>query len=118
PRTGSLTNYDENYTGGTNINANTNSIGFVNSVNTSGLCGFTDWRMPIKDELFGIVTSQASGPQIDSLWFPHTQSAGYWTASPFVGSPANARAVYFNYGLDAWDPRSGLFLVRLVRGNP
>ncbi|MCX8520952.1 MAG: immunoglobulin domain-containing protein, partial [Rhodoferax sp.] len=49
----------------TEVNASTNSIGYVNSVNASALCGYTDWRMPTKEELLGIVdTGQASAPKI------------------------------------------------------
>ena len=53
----------------------TNSIGYKNSVNTSALCGFTDWRMPTVDELVGILDrSQATSyPKIDSTWFPNTR---------------------------------------------
>ncbi|MCX8517043.1 MAG: DUF1566 domain-containing protein [Rhodoferax sp.] len=57
----------------TQISASNNSIGYVNSVNAgSGLCGYTDWRLPTVEELQGIVVSGQS-PSIDTAWFPNTQ---------------------------------------------
>ena len=65
----------------TDIDASSNSIGYKTSVNAgSGLCGFTDWRMPTKDELLGIVVD-GQDPKIDSTWFPNTRSDSYWTST-------------------------------------
>ena len=70
------------------IDASTNSIGYVNSVNAgSGLCGFKDWRLPTKEELQGIFASTGT-PRIDTTWFPNTQAAGYWSSSQYVGNVA------------------------------
>src|SRR5690606_22851797 len=45
---------------------------FAQSVNAAGLCGATDWRMPTKDELLGIVDlAQASPPKINPSFFPN-----------------------------------------------
>ena len=79
------------------IDVSTNSIGYKNSVNTSALCGYTDWRMPTKEELQGILASSGI-PQIDTTWFPNTQASWYWTSSPYVGSSGYAWYVYFHYG--------------------
>ena len=65
------------------IDASTNSIGYVKAVNASALCGFTDWRLPTKEELEGIVDKNQD-PTIDSVWFPNNQPWSYWTSSPFV----------------------------------
>ena len=54
------------------IDASTNSIGYKNSVNASALCGYTDWRLPTKEELQGILASSGN-PRIDTTWFPNTQ---------------------------------------------
>ena len=60
--TSTYTNYDSTSSGQklgggnptqTEIDAITNSIGYKNSVNTSALCGYTDWRLPTKEELRG-----------------------------------------------------------------
>ena len=106
------TNYDstasaQKWNGGTpvnptqaEINASTNSIGYVHSVNVgSGLCGFSDWRLPTKDELLGIRdASQASAPNIDSTWFPNTQAAFHWSSSLNVDNSS-----YYASGIDFGD---------------
>ena len=77
------------------IDASSNSIPYLNTVNASGLCGFTDWRLPTKVELEGIRDAgQAAAPLIDSMWFPNTLiDTEYWTSTPH---PTYA---YFVYGI-------------------
>ena len=104
--TSTYTNFDSTASaqksGGVNptqaeIDAPTNSIGYKNSVNTSALCGYTDWRLPTKEELQGILASSGS-PIIDTTWFPNTQANLYWTSSPFVGLSYSAWDVHFGDG--------------------
>ena len=102
------------------LNLGTNSVGYKNSVNTSALCGYTDWRMPTVDELVGILDrSQATSLYIDSTWFPNTDSAGnalthYWTSVVGTNS-TEARTVYFTYGGNVSTLRTLSKSVRLVR---
>ena len=121
--TSTYTNYDSTTSAqkadGTNptqteIDASTNSIGYKNSVNTSALCGYTDWRLPTKEELQGILASSGS-PRIDTTWFPNTQAFAYWSSSPYVGFSSYAWLVYFLNGFVDYDNRYGNFHVRLVR---
>ena len=81
----------------TEIDAITNSIGYRNSVNAgSGLCGFTDWRLPTKDELNGIVdASQPSPPSINPTWFPNTRIGVYLTSTAYTYA-SQFWGVYFN----------------------
>ncbi|MCX8520899.1 MAG: DUF1566 domain-containing protein, partial [Rhodoferax sp.] len=108
------TNYDSSYTGGTDITVSTNSIGYANSVNAERLCGYTDWRLPTKEELQGILASSGS-PKIDTTWFPNTQAAYYWSSSPSMGGSSSASIVGFSFGSVASSARSGTIHVRLVR---
>ena len=101
----------------TEIDASTNSIGYKNSVNTSALCGYMDWRMPTREELEGILASSGS-QKIDTAWFPNTQAHYYWTSSPYVGVSSVAWYVNFYYGVVyfGYDFRYYYgFHVRLVR---
>lgn len=83
------------------IDAPTNSVGFKNSVNAQGLCGFSDWRLPIFEELGGIVEFKfGSVPTIDTTWFPNTQPGYYWSASPVVSSTSFAYDPYSTYSVD------------------
>ena len=101
------------------IDASTNSIGFKNAVNATNLCGSNAWRMPNKDELFGLVKTTES-PTIDNSWFPNTPQYGvYWTSSPYAGYASLAWVVMFSYGFAYYGYRDGWasndFPVRLVR---
>ena len=98
------------------IDASNNSIGYRNSVNASALCGYTDWRLPTKDELLGIVASSGI-PKIDTTWFPNTQASVYWSLSPYVGGSYDAWGVNFYYGYVSYYGygRNKYYHVRLVR---
>ena len=113
--TSTYTNFDASYTGGTDITLITNSIGYVNSVNAgSGLCGFTDWRLPTSDELQGILASSGN-PRIDTACLPNTQGNNYWSASPHRDYAYLAWHVNFYSGNVHYRVRSNYFHVRLVR---
>ena len=96
------------------IDASTNSIGYKNAVNTSALCGYTDWRLPTSDELQGILASSGS-PRIDTTWFPNTQANAYWSSSPYVGYSYGAWFVSFYGGYVGYNYRINVSHVRLVR---
>ncbi|MCX8517134.1 MAG: immunoglobulin domain-containing protein [Rhodoferax sp.] len=109
------TNYDASYTGGTDITVITNSMGYVNSVNAgSGLCGFTDWRLPTSDELEEILASSGN-PMVDTAWLPNTQANNYWSSSPHQDYASFAWHVNFDSGIVHYRPRSYYYHVRLVR---
>ncbi|MCX8520798.1 MAG: DUF1566 domain-containing protein, partial [Rhodoferax sp.] len=94
----------------TEIDASTNSIGYVNSVNTLGLCGYTDWRMPTMGELQGIKDAQASD-------FPNSSASSYWTSLPNGGGAnGDLGTILFN-GIGIGINRGTEHAVRPVRGN-
>ncbi|HIH0815960.1 TPA: DUF1566 domain-containing protein [Vibrio cholerae] len=82
--------------------------------NTLG--GFSDWRLPNKNELASIVEYRCFRPAINSQAFPNTPSAWYWSSSPYAYSSYYAWHVDFDYG-DVGYGRSGLNHVRLVRAG-
>ena len=104
------------------IDASTNSIGYKNEVNTSALCGFTDWRLPTKEELAGIVASSGS-PRIDITWFPNTQENFYWSSSPSVSESNNVwsdnawSVSFYNGNVSNFYRYYGNIAVRLVRAS-
>jgi hypothetical protein len=104
------------------IDAPTNSVGFVKAVNATNLCGYSNWRIPTQAELATIRVPGAA-PTIDKVWFPNTLSDTYWTSSPWTvtGFPASlfaegALVVIFNSNQLGNDYRVTPFPVRLVRG--
>ncbi|EKA4523126.1 DUF1566 domain-containing protein [Vibrio cholerae] len=73
--------------GGTCQGSACDTYAFVNAVNSQGLCGASDWRLPSVHELFSIVHSGRSAPKIDPSYFPHTsQHSGYLSSSPLAYS--------------------------------
>ena len=103
----------------TEIDLATNSIGFINAVNATNLCGYSDWRMPTTDELLSIVDYgvASSGPTVDANWFPNTQSNVFWASSPYVASPVLAWYVSLLNGYVDFGSRTVSYYVRLVRAG-
>ena len=79
------------------IDAPSNSIGYKNAIKASGLCGFSDWRLPTETELLGLVKSNQY-PKIDNYWFPNNTNGTYWTSTPFPTFTAYVSGVNFNSG--------------------
>ncbi|MCP5260123.1 MAG: DUF1566 domain-containing protein [Rhodoferax sp.] len=85
------------------IDASTNTIGYMNAVNAIALCGYSDWRLPTPDELlsivdFGVVGFNSQNPKIDSAWFPNTTRRYYWTSANYAPSSNGAWLVLFQTG--------------------
>lgn len=95
-----------------------NTANYVAAVNAAGLCGATDWRMPTRRELLGIVHNGLStGPMVDTTYFPNTQSSWYWTSDTYTPDPADAWVVGFDYGGTVADYKYYFNFVRLVRSG-
>ncbi|MCC4600271.1 DUF1566 domain-containing protein [Xanthomonas melonis] len=61
------------------------------------LLGFSDWRLPTRTELSGLVDDCQHEPAIDTDAFPRVKPRWHWTSTPAAWSPASAWCVYF-YG--------------------
>lgn len=51
------------------------------AANTASYKGFTDWRVPNKNELESIVKIDSSSPAIDTTAFPGTPSDWFWSST-------------------------------------
>ena len=93
---------------------------FVDAVNATGLCGFTDWRMPSRDELGSISDPRRTQapPTINSRYFPFTQPAEYWSGNDYQFQWNAAWVWSFHNGLDRVEWKASPRHVRLVRGEP
>lgn len=90
------------------------------SANVGVYKGYTDWRVPNKNELDSLakIDSYTAGvPTIDTSAFPGTLLDYYWTSSTEVRSPFNAHIVGFHNGMTYVADKSSTALVRLVRGG-
>jgi hypothetical protein len=100
-----------------------NTQAYISRINTAGLCGHSDWRLPDIDEIRSIVDYSHTNPTIDTDYFPNTMSTTYWSSSPstwYLEYPHPEDSVYawtldFNRGFDTqgYPPRGEH--VRLVR---
>jgi Protein of unknown function (DUF1566) len=109
----------------TEVNAATNSMGYVAAVNASALCGYTNWRLPTKTELLTInkvanggLGNDGSGVGIDgdvTAWFPNTSNGMAWTSTPDSVYDSGAQMVSFGGSGHFAMPRQSTFKIRLVR---
>ncbi|PQJ97486.1 hypothetical protein CXB77_00910 [Chromatium okenii] len=95
------------------------TAGYVTSVNSTGLCGFNDWRMPNPKELLGIANHSIAypDPTIDTNYFPNTPNSWFWSGSPHANDASSAWSVLFYSGHPSSRYRSNDFHVRLVRSG-
>jgi len=92
---------------------------YVTAVNSAGLCGYNDWRLPTVEELHNIVNygSVGSGPKITTDWFPNTATDDYWTSTADGSSSSFGWTVNFRPHAGVIRTfRSDAHPVRLVRG--
>jgi Protein of unknown function (DUF1566)/Repeat of unknown function (DUF5648) len=93
---------------------------YVDQVNATALCGFTDWRLPSVEELRGLVHFGEFGDvAIDPNAFPRTMAVAYWTGTVNARSSDEVWSVTFHTNRDSRDyPDSSQesLPARLVRG--
>jgi hypothetical protein len=108
------------------VNASTNSMGYVAAVNASALCGYTNWRLPTKTELLTInkvanggLGNTGSGIGIDgdvTAWFPNTSNGMAWTSTTDPSYDNSAQMVWFGGSSGHFSmPRQSAYKIRLVR---
>jgi hypothetical protein len=92
---------------------------FAAAVNATGLCGASNWRLPTRLELQGLVdySKPYPGPTIDTAWFPNTVGDAYLTGTAYAGHASDAWGVNFRYGYVGFYDRSLHYAVRLVRAG-
>lgn len=83
-----------------------------------GLCGFSDWRLPLRTELQTVLQRSRAEPAADVTLFPTLEPAAYWTATSFAGDPALAWSIDFRFGIVTAADKSRALRVMLVRGTP
>ena len=93
----------------------------VDGSNTERLCGFSDWRVPTRGELQGLVHYGRTNPAIDTGYFPNTLASYFWSASPSASSSGNAWYFRFSIGTvnddGYYGGRNYALHVRLVRSG-
>lgn len=129
-------NQDTSTNGGTEgyINKGKNTQAFSRAINSQALCGYTDWRLPKKQELQSVVNYGKYNPTIDNTYFPNTASVdfdklnssidnayspntAYWSSSPFAADSNYVWIVLFINGSLSVNAKDSDNYVRLVRSE-
>jgi len=79
--------------------------------------GYTDWRLPNRNELQSIVDYGKKNPSINTTYFPNTKSNFYWTSTTYAGNTSYTWVVIFSYGSVASDYKTVNYYVCPVRGG-
>jgi hypothetical protein len=101
--------------------ADCDTLAYIQAINQKRLCGFADWRLPIKDELLSLVEynygNKETKATINVEYFPHAVASWYWSASSNPKRPDYAWFVLFRNGLALNALKQQPKHVRLVRGS-
>lgn len=96
-----------------------NTDAYLQRVNQTNYCGFSDWRLPMANELLSLVDPTLSGqeyqPAIDLRYFPFNKSFAYWTNT--VDEDDAVIAIFNEEQILKNLERTDHLSVRLVRGG-
>lgn len=79
--------------------------------------GYSDWRLPNKNELASIVELRCYNPSINNAIFPDTWGYGFWSSSPNASNSYGAWSVHFSDGDVDYNKSDYGYYVRLVRAR-
>jgi len=90
---------------------------YIKKMNAKKYGGFSNWRLPNKDELRSIIDYGKTGPAVDTWYFPNTKSDLYWTSVPYKMQPPFIWGIFFGLGSGICYTPSSERYVRAVRGG-
>jgi len=91
--------------------------GLVQTVNSVGLCGYHDWKIPSRQQLLTLGDRRLAdtGRIMDQRYFPHDLVGEYWSSETFRLYPQSAWLVSNRHGLDRAELKTEPRYARLVR---
>lgn len=72
--------------------------GALQQAESSTFAGYSDWRLPNRNELLSIFERRCWNPSANIVVFPNIPNAQFWTSSPLVADRLNAWHVNFFSG--------------------
>ena len=94
-----------------------NTEAFSSRVNSNSLCGYSNWRLPSKEEVYSIVDYGSYSPAIDISYFPNS-SDRVWTSSPIPGESYDLWYVSLANGINGPAKYDTTLSIRLVVSPP
>lgn len=94
------------------------AMALVDKINSQGIAGYHDWRMPMVPELASIVERQCFNPRMNTVVFPGAPSEVFWSSMEKMGSKNYAYTLNFGAGHANAITKEYQGAVRLVRGGP
>ena len=84
----------------------------------SNFAGFTDWRLPNRQELESLLDETCISPSINAVVFPNAIGDWTWTGTTSAADPTDAILIDFGYGASLASVKSDATIyVRLVRSG-
>jgi hypothetical protein len=107
--------------GGSCTGASCDTAGYISGINSQGLCGISEWRLPTRTELWSIMNLSSSAA-LDESFFPNVTSGSgtsFWSNTPVAGLSSLAYLVGFGSETrgDVGSSKSFAESVRLVAGR-
>lgn len=96
------------------------TLDFIQALNSANFGGYSDWRLPSREELRSLVdySIPSPGPTIDVSYFPNSVSSDYWSSTASAGYEDGAWDVSFSNGGGGYvNYKSDSRYVRAVRGG-
>ena len=105
------------------LGSGNDAAGYLSAVNAQRVCGATDWRLPTRLELLGLIDyrSAPTAMAIAAAYFPNPPTklskSVFWSGSAAAGLGTNAWGIDFADGSAGDDNRSVNYALRLVSGT-
>ncbi|MFC1856590.1 DUF1566 domain-containing protein [Thermodesulfobacteriota bacterium] len=95
----------------------TDTEDIINVLNAANFGGYSDWRLPNREDLRSIVHHDRYIPSIETTYFPHTIASGYWSSTTLADYTVDAWNISF-YSAHDWNlNKMDSYYVRAVRGG-